>query len=57
MWAVNPTTLQQPSLSASSPPQQKIYARSLSIPPISRESSAEKRADKWTAAEALASRV
>ncbi len=56
MWAVNPTTLQQPSLSSSTP-QQKIYACSLSIPPISREGSAEGRADKWTASEALASRV
>lgn len=38
-------------------PQQKIYACSLSIPPISCEGSAEGRADKWTASEALASRV
>lgn len=56
MWAVNPTTLQQPSLSSSTH-SKKIYVCSLSIPPISCEGSVEGRADKWTASEALASRV
>lgn len=62
MWAVKPTTHQQPSshspqLHPPPPLQQKIYACSLSIPPISCEGSAEGRADKWTTSEALASRV
>lgn len=56
MRAVNPTTAQQPSLSPSTS-QQKIYVCSLSIPPISCEGSADGSADKWTASEALASRV
>lgn len=58
MWPVKPTTLQQPLRYPSHPSfLQKIYLCSLSIPPISCEGSAEGRADKRTAAEALASRV
>ncbi|CAB1452637.1 unnamed protein product [Pleuronectes platessa] len=56
MWAVNPATLQQPSLSSSIPPSRKSIP-ALSIPPISCDGSAKGKQTRWGVCSGLTGRT